>query len=110
MAVVNGTAATVAELRRNAADILRLNRDDFRPFLSNPKTGEQLSDVEYENYCQDLAEKPVWGGQVPIFMIICFGEQVFRAKNFILNFLTKYYPKTASLPNLIGQLLTEFLD
>ena len=62
--IVSGVTINAAELRRNVADILRRNRDDFLPFLPNPKTGLPLSEVEFEKYCQDLVEKPVWGGQV----------------------------------------------
>lgn len=64
--LTTGVTQTCQQLRRNVSEILRHNVDEFLPFLSNPKTGEPLSDVEYEKYCQDLTDKPVWGGQVKI--------------------------------------------
>ncbi len=69
--IITGVAQNVAELRRSVADVLRSHSDDFLPFLSNPKTGEPLSESEFEKYCQDLVEKPVWGGQV-IFNFIFY--------------------------------------
>ena len=62
--IVAGVTQNVAELRRGVADVLRRHVDDFLPFLSNPRTGEPLSETEFEKYCQDLVQKPVWGGQV----------------------------------------------
>ena len=62
--MTSGVTQNVTELRRNVAEILRQKPDDYLPFLSNPKTGEPLTEMEYEKYCQDLVSKPVWGGQV----------------------------------------------
>lgn len=61
---ITGHTITVSDLRRSVAEVLRRQINDFLPFLSNPKTGEPLSEADFENYCQDLVQKPVWGGQV----------------------------------------------
>jgi len=61
-----GAGTTVAALRRGAAEELRRGREAYWPFLSNPRTGEMLSDGEYSAYCTAMADTPAWGGQVEL--------------------------------------------
>lgn len=61
-----GAGTTVAALRRGTAEELRRGRDAYWPFLSNPRTGEMLSDGEYSAYCTAMADTPAWGGQVEL--------------------------------------------
>jgi len=58
--------STVTDLRRNTADELMKNKADYSPFLSNPSTGDMLSDPEYQAYCSKMASTPAWGGQVEL--------------------------------------------
>jgi len=61
-----GAGTTVAALRRGTAEELRRGREAYWPFLSNPRTGEMLSDGEYSAYCTAMADTPAWGGQVEL--------------------------------------------
>lgn len=61
-----GAATTVEELRRRTGEELRRGREAYWPFLSNPRTGEMLSEAEYSAYCTAMAETPAWGGQVEL--------------------------------------------
>ena len=36
------------------------------PFLSDPSTGEPLSEDAFEDYCQKVAKSTTWGGQLEI--------------------------------------------
>ncbi|XP_037069238.1 deubiquitinase OTUD6B-like [Pollicipes pollicipes] len=58
--------ASISTLRRRAADELRSNEDEYRPFLTDPATGDMYSDEGYERYCQLVAETPAWGGQTEV--------------------------------------------
>jgi len=59
-------SSTVADLRKRTAKELLENKTDYSPFLSNPSTGEMLSDSEFETYCNKMASTPAWGGQVEL--------------------------------------------
>jgi len=61
-----GLDSTVAELRKNTANELRENKADYSPFLSNPSSGEMLTDAEYQAYCSKMASTSAWGGQVEL--------------------------------------------
>ncbi|KAG0214824.1 OTU domain-containing protein 6B [Mortierella sp. GBA43] len=54
--------ASVKELRRDTAEHMRSNPDDFMPFLTN-KQGDIMSPEDFAEYCQDLESTAVWGGQ-----------------------------------------------
>ena len=49
----------VQELRKLVAETLLSQKADFQPFLS-------LTDDQYEEYCEQMASTPKWGGQVEI--------------------------------------------
>lgn len=57
---------TVDELRKNVAIFMKQNKDDFIHFMSHPDTCEMLSDSEFEEYCDKIANTNVWGGQLEI--------------------------------------------
>jgi len=61
-----GNVSTVADLRKSTAKELMENKADYSPFLSNPSTGEMLSDEEFKAYCNKMASTPAWGGQVEL--------------------------------------------
>lgn len=57
----------VGELRQKTADELRRNKAEYSPFLTNPATGEMLSDDEFEDYCHQMATcQSAWGSQVEL--------------------------------------------
>eukprot|EP00092_Neocalanus_flemingeri_P056514 GFUD01067017.1.p1 GENE.GFUD01067017.1~~GFUD01067017.1.p1 ORF type:complete len:205 (-),score=73.88 GFUD01067017.1:89-703(-) len=58
--------SSVDDLRKSTASELLENKDDYYPWLSNPSTGEMLSDSEYEAYCNKMASTAAWGGQVEL--------------------------------------------
>nr|KAI8761933.1 OTU domain-containing protein 6B-like [Biomphalaria glabrata] len=58
--------STNEELRKKTADYMRSHRDDFLPFLTNPDTGDMLTEEEFESYCHKTAHSPMWGGQVEL--------------------------------------------
>lgn len=53
-------------LRQKTAAFMRSKRDDFMPFLTNPNTGDPVSEEEYEKYCDDVANTPAWGGHLEL--------------------------------------------
>jgi len=61
-----GNVSTVADLRKSTAKELMENKSEYSPFLSNPSTGEMLSDAEFQAYCNKMASTPAWGGQVEL--------------------------------------------
>jgi len=60
------TAPNVTELRHMTSEFLRENMDDFLPFLSHPDTGEILTESQFQEYCDQVAHTPAWGGQVEL--------------------------------------------
>lgn len=54
------------ELRKLTATHLRKNRDDFLPFLSNPETGDPMSEKDFEAYCHKVEKTTAWGGQIEL--------------------------------------------
>ena len=56
----------VLELRRECAEKIRRQKTDYLPFLVHPKTGEMLSDVQFEEYCLNMANTNAWGGHIEL--------------------------------------------
>lgn len=57
---------SVDDLRSKVSSYIRDNKDDFMPFMSNPKTCDMLTDAEFEDYCDTIRDTKVWGGQLEI--------------------------------------------
>ncbi len=61
-------------MRSAAADYMLSHRDDFAPFITDPTTGDMLTDEELTRYCEcdvrGTTTPPVWGGQVEVGMRI----------------------------------------
>ncbi|XP_075992445.1 deubiquitinase OTUD6B [Anticarsia gemmatalis] len=66
MAIRRQQEISVDNLRKSVADYIRLNKDDFIPFMSNPDTFEMLTDDEFQEYCDKIENTKVWGGQLEI--------------------------------------------
>uniref|UniRef100_A0A1B6CUT1 ubiquitinyl hydrolase 1 n=1 Tax=Clastoptera arizonana TaxID=38151 RepID=A0A1B6CUT1_9HEMI len=60
------TAPNLNELRTMTSDFLREHSVDFLPYLSHPDTGEMLTEQQFQEYCDQVANTPAWGGQVEL--------------------------------------------
>lgn len=56
----------VAALRTLAADYIEANRDELIVYMTNPRTGDCLDDVEFGAYCEAVRASSTWGGQLEI--------------------------------------------
>eukprot|EP01096_Ripella_sp_DP13-Kostka_P006486 TRINITY_DN2322_c0_g1_i1.p1 TRINITY_DN2322_c0_g1~~TRINITY_DN2322_c0_g1_i1.p1 ORF type:complete len:290 (+),score=113.23 TRINITY_DN2322_c0_g1_i1:28-870(+) len=54
------------ELRRLTATELRANAADYRPFLPSSQGDSEISDEEFEEYCQTMENTFEWGGNVEL--------------------------------------------
>lgn len=62
----------IDELRKMTSQYLKEHRSDFLPFLSNADTGDLLTDEQYEDYCNEVANTSAWGGEVEVSSYIIF--------------------------------------
>lgn len=60
------SAPTLNELRVMTSEFLREHSVDFLPYLSHPDTGEMLTEQQFQEYCDQVANTPAWGGQVEV--------------------------------------------
>ena len=58
--------SSIAELRKQAADYIRLHSDDFMPFLCNAESGDPFSEEEFQEYCVKLESTIEWGGHLEV--------------------------------------------
>ncbi|XP_050425101.1 deubiquitinase OTUD6B isoform X2 [Adelges cooleyi] len=63
---VTGKVYTVQEIRHMTSDFLKCNKEDFIPYLSNPDTGDMLSDEQFDDYCNQVANSVQWGGEIEL--------------------------------------------
>ncbi|RNA08586.1 OTU domain-containing 6B [Brachionus plicatilis] len=56
---------TFQELRDLTCDYMLQNTDDFQPYLTNDD-GDFLGIEEYREYCHNIRNTPVWGGQLEL--------------------------------------------
>lgn len=61
-----GNAPGIKELRSKTSTILRENSNEYLPFLSHPDTGEMLTENQFYDYCDQVAQTTAWGGQVEL--------------------------------------------
>jgi len=61
-----GEPFSVSDLRRLTGEEMIRNKETYWPFLSNTRTGDMLTDSEYNKYCSDISNTPMWGGQVEL--------------------------------------------
>lgn len=64
--VTGRIADDVQTLRNKTADYILQNKDSLIFYMTNPETGDCLSDTEFEKYCSDLRNTSAWGGQIEI--------------------------------------------
>ena len=55
------TIRTVPQLRKAAADFMRVNRDEFMPFMDNIE-----NETQFLKYCQDVESTAAWGSQLEV--------------------------------------------
>lgn len=60
---------SMLELRDKTGVVLRENQTQFLPFLSHPDTGEMLTESQYLEYCDQVAQTNAWGGQVELLAL-----------------------------------------
>lgn len=63
-----GSGTTVEWLRGQAGHYIRENYDDFSPFITDPNTGEMLTQDQFFEYCDRIENTPLWGGQPEVCM------------------------------------------
>lgn len=66
---LDGKSPTLLELRVSTANFLRENRVDFLPYLSHPDTGNMLTESQYSEYCDQVADTTAWGGEIEVYQI-----------------------------------------
>lgn len=65
--ILQGLASlSVQELRSETANYIQANKDLLIPYMTNPQTGDLLSDEEFQKYCDDVRNTPAWGGQIEL--------------------------------------------
>lgn len=63
---------TVETLRSQAGQFLRVNAEEFAPFITDPKTGDMLTAEQFEEYCNQVENSPAWGGQPEVSYFFSF--------------------------------------
>lgn len=66
LTVTGRQPVTVDSLRKWTADHIRENKENFIMFLSDPDTSDMLTDEQFEEYCNNVANTTTWGGQVEL--------------------------------------------
>ncbi|XP_067635743.1 deubiquitinase OTUD6B-like [Eurosta solidaginis] len=57
---------SVQKLRNESANYIRTHKDTLICYMTNPKTGDLLTDDEFNKYCETLRTTPAWGGQIEL--------------------------------------------
>ena len=53
------------QLRERASDWIRTHAEEYRPFMVG-KEEELISDEQFEEYCTQIVNEPVWGGNLEL--------------------------------------------
>lgn len=61
-----GIEKSMKALRKEAADYMLTNADDFLPFLTSKTSGDMMTPEELKDYCREVSETTTWGGQVEL--------------------------------------------
>lgn len=95
-------------LRRLTAEYVAVNKDSLIFYMSNPDTGDELTDEEFEKYCDAIRNTKAWGGHIEIKAIAEIlkapievlqatgpptiqGEQQFRKPNLVITYHRHMY-------------------
>lgn len=60
------TAIDTPKLRQITADYIQDNKQSLIFYMSNPATGDCLTDDEFSDYCESIKRTATWGGQIEI--------------------------------------------
>ncbi|CAL1269801.1 unnamed protein product [Larinioides sclopetarius] len=66
LSTLNLEKMTVKALRELTSNYLLTHKEDYHPFLTDPNSGNTLSDEQYIKYCEDIINTTAWGGQIEI--------------------------------------------
>ncbi|XP_055927885.1 deubiquitinase OTUD6B-like [Argiope bruennichi] len=66
LSALNLEKLTVESLRELTSKYLLSHKEEYLPFLTDPDTGDILSDEQYVKYCEDIRNTTAWGGQIEI--------------------------------------------
>ncbi|KAL3280919.1 hypothetical protein HHI36_004146 [Cryptolaemus montrouzieri] len=61
----NKESYSVTKLRKLTATFMKENKDDFIPFMYKD-SGEPVSESYFEEYCKEVANTKLWGGQLEL--------------------------------------------
>lgn len=109
----------VNKLRKDTANFMRENRDDFIPFMYSDND-DMVDEKQFEDYCNSVANTKLWGGQLelralsnilkcPIKVIQAAGQPTLQGESFtgpelVLTYhrhlyrLGEHYNSTVVLP------------
>lgn len=66
MALNKNLNLNVSYLREITANYIECDKDNLLPYMTNPETGDLLTDVEYQKYCDDIRNTSAWGGEIEL--------------------------------------------
>ncbi|EEC06151.1 import receptor subunit tom20, putative [Ixodes scapularis] len=61
-----GTKKSMKTLRRDAAEYMLANAEEFLPFLTSASSGGVMTREEFEEYCDKVSGTTTWGGQLEL--------------------------------------------
>lgn len=64
--VTGRTVIDTPTLRQLTATYIADNKDSLIFYMTNPATGDSLTDPDFERYCEAIRSTPAWGGQIEI--------------------------------------------
>lgn len=64
--ITNRPTIDTQTLRNLTADYILNNKEQLIFYMTNPDTGNCLTDEEFQKYCDDVRNTPAWGGQIEI--------------------------------------------
>jgi OTU domain-containing protein 6 len=64
--IIKKISYDISDLRAFAADYIKANKDSLIFYMTNPDTQEQLTDPEFDEYCEAVRNTKAWGGQIEI--------------------------------------------
>lgn len=66
LTIIGRASIDTQTLRQLTADYILENKDLLIFYMTNPTTGNCLTDEEFQAYCDAIVKTPAWGGQIEI--------------------------------------------
>ncbi|XP_021926008.1 OTU domain-containing protein 6B isoform X2 [Zootermopsis nevadensis] len=76
-------------LRKMTGQYLKEHKSDFFPFISHPDTGDQLTDEQYEDYCDEVIYTSAWGGELEFYNTFSIPNRASYTMKYCYNKLQK---------------------